>query len=134
MARRKNSFLHSMGRGFAISTARHSLPPLSSLFSRPVPIRPLDGRLFNPLPLHRAQRVISTISTFSHSRPSVKTRYRRKLHSRDYFQFPRSVVACARRSERREVMFAKSFAGRRFGSGGSVRRTFSSNFSCRGAK
>lgn len=130
--RRSTRVKSSTGRGFGISTASPRLPPLfftQRVFSSPS--RLLDNRLFHPLPPHRAERVFLALSNYDRVQNQTIEKFDRRLLSKRYFKHPQFADPCKRRRDRREVMFAFNQAGRRFGSGGRVRRTPSSSFSCR---
>lgn len=131
MARRKSRKKVSSGRGFGISTASQKLPPMFTHRDFFASRLLRDNRYFHPLPPHRVERVIFSLSNADQTRNRVYDRMDRKLWSKSFFANPLKADPCVRRRERRQVMFAKNLAGRRFGAGGRVRRTPASNISCR---
>jgi len=105
------------------------LPARQSIYRPPVLASPPDNRRYYPRRFSSMRPSLTIRGERAAIRSTVNTR---NLYVQKSFALPREVLTCVRRSQRKEVLFAKRHAGRgRRLNYRHVRRTRDSEISCR---
>jgi len=131
MARRKSqnrSTRITRQRDVFTITKRPSLSAFNSQVLRVAQNNSVDDRLFYPS-RYKACRQPRLISGYNAPISTTFNPYR-FLHVEERFVYPQRTAICVRRKQRKEVLFARGFAGSKRRKGTKMRKNIYSSVSC----